>query len=200
MLTRKLLLVVAATSCFAEGTLSQGERDRAMSHLHATRKMMLDTVTRLSDTQWKFKPAPDAWSVGEIAEHLAVTEDLIYGLIQKALAEPPAPEKKTETKEKDEQVLKMIADRSRKFQAPEMIRPSGKYSGRTAVVDAFRDSRDRTIEFVKTTQADLRSHFAPHPVMGSLDGYQWALLISAHTDRHVQQMKEVIANPSFPKQ
>src|SRR5688500_7808926 len=121
MLTRTLLLVVAATSCFAESTLSQGERDRAMSHLHATRKMMLDTVTRLSDTQWKFKPAPDAWSVGEIAEHLAVTEDLIYGLIQKALAEPPAAEKKTETKEKDEQVLKMIADRSRKFQAPEMI-------------------------------------------------------------------------------
>jgi hypothetical protein len=67
------------------------------------------------------------------------------------------------------------------------------------VVEAFRSNRDRTIEFVSTTQQDLRSHFSPHPAAGMLDCYQWTLLLAAHTDRHVQQMREVMADPGFPK-
>ena len=89
--------------------------------------------------------------------------------------------------------------RSRKAQAPEQIRPSGKYATREALVEAFKRSRDRSIGFVQTTHLDLRSHFATHPAAGLLDAYQWMLLMSAHTDRHVQQMREVMASPGFPK-
>jgi uncharacterized damage-inducible protein DinB len=199
MTVRLLSISLLVAAAAAAEPLSQGERDRAMSHLHSTRKMLLDTVAPLSDAQWKFKPAPEVWSVAEVAEHLAASEELIFGRVRKMLEAPPEPDKKAEVKGKDEVVLKVIADRSRKAQAPEAIRPSGRYKTRAAVVEAFRNLRDRTIEFVQTTDGDLRSHFGPHPATGLLDTYQWILLISSHTDRHVQQMKEVIANPSFPK-
>src|SRR5947209_6162535 len=65
------LAALALATAFA-APLDQGERDRAMSHLHATRKMFLDSVAGLSDTQWNFKPAPERWSVAECAEHIAV--------------------------------------------------------------------------------------------------------------------------------
>jgi hypothetical protein len=191
--------MILACSAFAADTLTQGERDRAMSHLHSTRKMLLDTVTPLSEAQWKFKPGPDRWSVAEVAEHLALSEELIFGRIQKMVAGPATPEKKAEQKGKDEAVLKMIPDRSQRFQAPEVIRPTGRFATRQAVVDAFKQKRDHSIEFIATTQADLRAYVAPHPAMGPLDGYQWALLMSAHTERHVLQMKEVLADPGFPK-
>lgn len=196
---RTATLATLAYACLAAATLSQGERDRAMSHLHATRKMFLDAVTPLTEVQWNFKPAPDRWSVSEVAEHLAVTEELIIQRIGKVLAGPAEPGKKPEERVKDELVLRVIADRSQKAQAPEVIRPTGRYRTRAGVVEAFRSNRDRTIEFVSTTQQDLRSHFSPHPAAGMLDCYQWTLLLAAHTDRHVQQMREVMADPGFPK-
>jgi len=91
-------LALAASALYGE-SLSQGERDRAMSHLHATRKMFLDTVSGLTPAQWTFKPAAERWSIAECAEHIAVSEEFIPGIAQKA---QPAPEKKTaEQKQRD---------------------------------------------------------------------------------------------------
>jgi hypothetical protein len=32
-----------------------------------------------------------------------------------------------------------------------------------------------------------------------LDGYEWVLFISAHSERHTKQIDEVKADPTFPK-
>jgi len=37
------------------------------------------------------------------------------------------------------------------------------------------------------------------PAIGTLDGYQWILLISGHERRHTLQILEVKADPNFPK-
>ena len=55
------------------------------------------------------------------------------------------------------------------------------------------------MDYVRTTNDDLRDHFGPHPTLGTLDGYQWILLISAHSERHTKQIEEVKADPNFPK-
>jgi hypothetical protein len=34
---------------------------------------------------------------------------------------------------------------------------------------------------------------------GPLDAYQWLLLISGHTERHLAQILEVKADPNFPR-
>jgi hypothetical protein len=61
------------------------------------------------------------------------------------------------------------------------------------------ESRARTIEFISTTQEDLRDHFMDHPVFKTLDTYQWILLTSAHMRRHTLQILEVKGDPNFPK-
>jgi hypothetical protein len=68
-------------------------------------------------------------------------------------------------------------------------------------VKLFLDNRAHTIEYMKTTQEDLRDHLFDHPVpaIGTLDGYQWILLISGHTRRHTAQILEVKADANFPK-
>jgi hypothetical protein len=53
---------------------------------------------------------------------------------------------------------------------------------------------------VRDTQDDLRGHFFDHPVLKTLDTYQWILLLSAHSQRHTAQLNEVKANPNFPKE
>lgn len=179
---------------------AQGERDRAMSYLHATRKEFLDmTAGRLDAAQWNFKPAGGAaWSLGELAEHLAVTERGVFLSIQKSLTKPATAEEKAAAAGRDERILRGVPDRSRKVQAPESVRPTGRFAAPADAIDEFKKRRDETIRFIEATQTDLRDHVVPHPVLGPMDAYQWVLFLAAHCDRHIQQMREVTVDPDFP--
>ncbi|MEX2261188.1 MAG: DinB family protein [Bryobacteraceae bacterium] len=195
-----LVLFALALAAGRAEVLTQGERDRAMSDLHATRKRFLDSVAGLSDAQWKFKPDDKTWSIAECAEHIAISEDAIFQIITgKILKSPAAPEKRGEVQRKDELVMKAIRDRSGKFSAPESLKPSGRWPTPDAMVAQFKKSRDSHIAYIQTTQDDLRSHFLPHPATKEIDGYQWLLLLSAHSDRHVMQILDVKGHPGYPK-
>jgi hypothetical protein len=194
-----LLAIVAAAPPLEAQTLTQDDRDRLVAHLEKTRKALIDATAGLSAAQWNFKQAPDHWSVAECVEHLALSEDLIFQLVtERMLKSPPEPEKKEATKGKEDLILKVIPDRSQKFQAPEPLVPRGKWATPEEALRHFREGRAHSIEYVKTTQDDLRAHFFDHPVAKTLDGYQWLLLMSAHTQRHTAQLLEVKANPDFP--
>lgn len=194
------LLSFTAAALLPAQTLTQHDRDFAMSHMHASRKLFLDAVTGLTPEQWNFKPRPDRWSIAECAEHITVSEDYIWGLIQNQLLKSPAaPEKRSEVKGKDEAVVEQVPDRSKKFTAPEAITPKKRWTDPDAMIAHFKESRDAHIHYVDTTEDDLRDHFLAHPAMGMLDGYQWILLMSAHTERHTAQINEVKADPKYPK-
>jgi len=195
-----MALAGAGAVAFAQ-PLTKDERERCLNELQATRKLFLESVAGLSDAQWNFKPAPEVWSVAEVAEHIAVSEDTIFGLITERIVKGPAePDKKAEVQGKDHIILEKVVDRSMKVQAPEMLRPTHRFSSQQALLDHFKESRDRTIAYVTNTQDDLRSHFGDHPLLKTMDGYQWLLLLAAHSHRHTLQIEEVKANANFPKQ
>jgi len=180
--------------------LTQHDRDFAIASMQATRKIFLDSVAGLSPEQWNFKAAPDRWSIAECAEHIALSEDFISGLAKNQVMKTPAtPEKRQEVKVTDQEILDKTPDRRQKFKAPEPIAPKKTFAEPDQAVAHFKESRDKNIEYIETTQDDLRDHFLPHPAFGPLDGYQWLLLMSAHTERHTLQILEVKADPKFPK-
>ncbi len=192
-----LLLGVSSASAQA---LTQAERDRAVAQLQASRKAFLEATKDLTPAQWSFKPAPDRWSIAECAEHIAVSEDFIMHIVtDQIMKTPAAPERKEEVAGKDDFILKAAADRSQKFKAPEPLVPTGRWAGPEETVKHFLESRDSTIRYVTTTQDELRSHFSDHPALKTLDGYQWILLVSAHSGRHTAQIEEVKADANFPK-
>jgi uncharacterized damage-inducible protein DinB len=181
-------------------TLTQQDRDFAVASMQRTRKLFLDSVAGLSADQWNFKAGPDRWSIAECAEHIALSEDFISGLAKNQIMKTPAtPEKRSEVKVTDQEILDKTPDRSQKFKAPEPIAPKKTFAEPDQAVTHFKDSRDKNIEYIETTQDDLRDHFFTHPAFGPLDAYQWLLLLSAHTERHTLQILEVKADPKFPK-
>jgi hypothetical protein len=185
----------------AAKTLTPEEREVALKSLQATHDAFLKSIAGLSEQQWKFKPAPDRWSVAEVSEHIAISESTLLALVQgKIMASPAAPEKRAADKFTDQQILTMIPDRSHKAQAPEFLKPTNRWATREELVAAFEKSRGATIDYVGNTKDDLRDHFGPHPTLGTLDAYQWILLISAHSERHTKQIEEVKADPNFPKE
>jgi uncharacterized damage-inducible protein DinB len=181
--------------------LTAQEREFALQQFQTTRDNFLKSIAGLSQKQWTFKPAPDRWSVAEVAEHIAVSESTLFGLVtQRIMQSPAAPEKREQVKGKDQMILERMPDRSHKAQAPEFLRPTGRWATEADLTKAFEDSRKTTMDYIRTTNDDLRDHFFDHPVFGTMDGYQWLLLISAHSARHTEQIEEVKADPNFPKE
>jgi hypothetical protein len=60
------------------------------------------------------------------------------------------------------------------------------------------ENGEKLIQYVKTTDADMRNHVVTFPP-GSFDSYQMILFIASHSNRHTQQIEEVKADPNFPK-
>lgn len=178
--------------------ITQKERDFAAKYLDDTRAKFIASIQGLSDAQWKFKPAPERWSVAEVAEHLTVSEESILALVTERVMKTPEA-KAPEGAASDEAVIKLVTDRSTKATAPEMLRPSGRWATRDDMEKEFLARRAKTISYIKETQDSLRLHSTPHPVLKSMDGYQWVILIAAHTARHTAQIEEVKADPNFPK-
>ena len=190
----------AGNNAAAASTLTDQERQRAVDYLDQTRKEFLAAVDGLTEEQWKFKPSPERWSIAETAEHIAHTEETIWHLVrEKMMKSPPTPERRGETKAKDEVVLSAVPDRSRKFQAPERLQPTGRWSSRDELLKSFQENRAAEIAFLNETKEDMRSRFEEHPFLKTIDAYQWLLLNGAHGKRHTAQILEVKADPNFPK-
>ncbi len=180
--------------------LAADDRARAVKYLEETKAALLAAVANLSDAQWRFKPAPDRWSVAETAEHIAIAEAALFGVVtDKVMKTPAEAPKPAEAKALDEMIVKGLTSREKKFKAPEGFQPTGRWPTRDGLVKAFEESRGRTIEYVKMTTDDLRSHFMDSPVIKNMDAFQWILFLTAHSERHTKQILEVKADPAFPK-
>jgi hypothetical protein len=199
----KIISLVFAMLLLSSGvdqTLSPAEREHAVAELESSRRAFLEATHGLSEAQWNFKPAPDRWSIAECSEHIAVTEVLVLELVaEQALKGPAELEKRALVQGKDTALMTMAVDRSAKFKAPGPIQPTHRWATPGEITKNVLENRARTIEFVSTTQEDLRDHFMDHPVFKTLDTYQWILLTSAHMRRHTAQILEVKADPNFPK-
>lgn len=202
-----LLFCLSVTAAFAQSapstapsTLTPEEREQALKLFQESRDNFLKSISGLSQKQWTFKPGPDRWSVAEVAEHITVSESTLFGLVQRTVQSPADPAKREQVKGKDQVIMTRVPDRSHKAQAPEILRPTGRWTTEADLVKSFETSRDATMNYVKTTNDDLRDHFFDHPAFGTLDGYQWLLLIATHSTRHTEQIEEVKADPNFPKE
>jgi DinB superfamily len=194
-----LLTVCTAVALKAQDVL-QADKDRALVYLESTKKGVVEATKGLSDAQWNFKAAPDRWSLSEVMEHLAVAEDMIRGMNQEQVMKSPAipARDSAELQKIDAMVVAMVPDRSHKIQAPEPLKPTNRFGSPTDAEKHFLESRATTEEYLKTA-TDLRAHASDSPMGVKLDGYEWILLIAAHSERHTKQMLEVKADPNFPK-
>ncbi len=198
---KKLLaLAILAAPMFAasNGTLTDAERTYLVEQLEMSKKGMIASISGLTQAQWEFKPAPAVWSVKECAEHIILAEDYIFGASQGILKSPAVDRPERSNAQVDRMLVAGVQDRTQKATAPEPIVPAGKIATPEEAIREFTKKRDHTIEYVKTTQDDLRVHVADGPA-GKMDAYQFLLLLSSHSARHTAQIREVEANANYPK-
>jgi DinB superfamily len=193
-----------AAATAVQPSLTAAEIELAILYLEQTRNGVVGAVTGLSEAQWKFKAAPGVWSVVEIAEHIAFVQERVLGMLNTQLpGAPPAPANR-DIEHIDALIINRFPNRLAKFAAPEPLHPKGD-CGLPEVLDRVRANTQGFARCLESTP-DLRLHAlesAPLKAISKgehtlMDGYQWILAASAHTERHTKQILEVKADPKFP--
>ena len=193
-----LLVITGLAGTLKETSISEKERKTATGLLKDTKTDMLKSVKGLSEAQLDFKASADHWSVKECTYHIAISEKNLWNMLETNMKMAPNPEKRSEIKMTDEQLIKALEDRSNKVKTSEPLEPKNTpYKSLDEALNAFKDMRADHIKYMKSTTEDLRNHVVQMP-FGWLDCYQLCLMMAAHSNRHTQQINEVKADPNFP--
>jgi hypothetical protein len=193
-----MLLVFSLPVLAADPHMTKEERANALQWLEESRAEFLAAVDGLTDAQWKWKPAPDRWSVGEVAEHVVLAEAGQFANVKKCIAATPDPDWEAKSKGKTERLVAVLAPRLGRAQAPEAIVPKGAMTQAEAR-ERFLKLRAEIVKFAAETDAPLKQGIVDNAFFGPLNGYQWLIYAPLHTMRHDKQIAEVKATLGYPK-
>ena len=194
-----LLVITGLAGIENDSAPSMQERKAAVNLMKETKADVLKTVKDLSDAQLNFKASPEKWSIKECMYHIAISEKNLWDMMETAMKAPANPEKRSEIKMTDEQLIKMMEDRSFKVETVELFEPKNTpHQSLDDAVSAFKEMRAEHIKHMKSTTEDMRNHVVQMP-FGWLDCYQLCLMMTSHSNRHMQQINEVKADPNYPK-
>ena len=184
-------LFVSAASLDA-GTMPAGDRQRLLAHLEMTEAWIVSETDGLSNAQLTFRMTPESWSIQEVLEHLAIAEPQYWQQVQDSLKQPLG----YKSESTDAAILWYGIDRTNRQRTGEARAPKGKYSSVKESLGDFRKLRATMTQFAKETQEDVRGRQLQG---GNMDVYQWLLMISTHSQRHILQIREVKAHAGYPK-
>ena len=189
------LLLIFALGAGAVGAapMTDLERQRLVAHLEMTGSWLVDEVSGLSPAQLRFRRAPGTWSILEVIDHLLVAEPIYWQDLQSALKAPPRSQTRIGG---DADTLWYGIDRTVRQKAIAAEEPKGPSQDLGPSLARFSALRAQMLKYARTTNDDLRGHVVQRE---GCDAYQWLLLISTHGQRHILQIREIKADPAFPK-
>jgi hypothetical protein len=191
------LLVVVMTIRLFAAPMTGADREHLLVHFQMTGQMLAEEVRGLSPAQLEYKASPDRWSIRECVSHLAVAEPDYWRDLQKAVKAPPDMKGKTSVNS-DADVMWYGIDRVVHTKTGGGHEKVDTYKDLDTALSKFQALRATMIEYIKTTNDDLRAHsFGDGKEV--IDCWQWMLEISTHSERHIQQIREIKADPNFPK-
>jgi hypothetical protein len=186
-------VLLAALASPAAAQMTTLERQRLAAHLELTASWLREEVSGLSPAQLEFRRAPGTWSILEVVDHLVVTGEIYWEDLRKGIRTPLGSRVLTS---RDTDILWYGVDRTNREIALTSENPRGQLRDLATGLEEYRRQHARLLEYVKTTRDDLRNRYVERQ---RCDAFQWALLISTHVQRHILQIREVKADPKFPK-
>src|SRR5690606_933880 len=132
-------------------------------------------------------------------EHIIITENMIFGTIKETMQKPVNPELREKIQFSDEEILKMVTDRSEKYKAPTARVPEGKFDDADTACSDLKDQRKEMLTIIQSVpMEELRDRVNESP-SGVTDAYQSLLFLAGHTARHTLQIEEIKESSNFPE-
>lgn len=191
-----LFLLSASTK--NDEKLTKEDKKEILDYLKSSKSELIKQVKGMTQEQWMFKPNDSTWSVAEICEHIFKAEEVVLKRVGNIENMEYKPELLPSAYKKAEEFNSFIVGRSGKFKAPKPVYPEGNFGSPEAFLEAFKSRRMETAKYVKDLDEPVKAYYENFGPVGEVSGYHWLLFISAHTERHTIQLKELVQNGSFP--
>lgn len=169
--------------------------DEIYSSIDRTRDKLIKAVSALNDERSNFRLSEEKWSVANIIEHLAKTEENLAKLIAKLLARAETEGKTSEGKIPVPVSFAEMSQKVRdmKLEAPEFMRPTG-----TATITEALGSLEKTRSALhalrdRIAAVDLSNANYPHPFFGTMNAYYWLAFVGLHELHHLKQVSEILS-------
>ena len=169
--------------------MAPGEKSDIVQVLEDSRTAFNEAAGGLSEAQAAASPAEGRWSVRQCVEHVTVAEERFLGWLENAgRSESPCLDAN-----KESEIFSSVTNRTRRAEAPEPVRPSGRYASLADALAAFNAIRARTVAFAIQRAAELHTLACQHPRFGPVNGRELLAIIAGHANRHAEQIRETRA-------
>lgn len=165
------------------------EKIEIVPMLEDSREEFMASVRGMSEAEACEKPDRDRWSVLECAEHVAIVEERFLKRLEMA----PRLNAPRVDRQKEAELAVRVPDRSVRAQAPELARPTGRFSSLAEALAQFSANRVQTIRFAKDRAAELYWLSLEHPRFGPVNGSEFLVIVAGHARRHAAQIREARA-------
>lgn len=190
-----------------EGTSDHAELAGRIRELEENRREAEALAAPLDGRGFRWRPGPDAWSVGHCLEHLVATDRAYVEALDEALRGVPREGPPAHGPFRYGLLSRWIASSMEpppklRIPAPHSFTPPPEPGPPDEALDAFRDVGEALAERIRGSEGlDLARIKVRSPAVRLLRfplGIAFAV-ITAHERRHLWQARRVVESPGFPR-
>jgi hypothetical protein len=159
----------------------------------AQRTALLHAVSTVPEPLRDERGHTGTWSIAEVLEHLHRVESGIARLLVRTIERGRAgiPEERETGSLLNSLDAYELTRRDRRLMAPDPVAPRGDYTAAQGLA-ALALSREALLAAIRSGDGLALGELTfPHPLLGSLDLYQWILFVGQHEARHAVQIAEI---------
>jgi len=164
------------------------QRQHILQRLDESLQTLEKSLAGLPENKWNNKAAPEQWSVSEIVHHLILVEVQRLQMMKEMLDDrresaPPRTEPLPD--------IASYRRREQRAQTSEAMQPTPNLPAKF-LLNSFRRSRAETHAFASAADlTELQTVWLITKSFGPLNGAEYLEFLSAHTERHADQIQKV---------
>lgn len=157
---------------------------------------LLSQLVALTPDQLAFRPAPDAWSLVEVADHLTLIELNVAAALEKGLPEGSRP---TLVQRLAQPFLELALRLPLRFKIPtERVAPRPGRNLEEVTAEWTSARRRIATRLEQMDEGHLAKPALIHPVAGPMGAPDALDFLCAHFDHHLKQVERIRSSPGFP--
>jgi hypothetical protein len=193
-----LAFALTVLVCAPLSAQSPAEYDKVQKILEDGKKRFLELVEKTTDEQWSARAPGVRHTIGEEAEHIALSENDLQQVVLGALRSPEQPAAVERLKGQVEVVQEVLLG---KDAVAEAFDPPGKIVNKKELLEFYGAANRKLMNLLESCrEKPMAQHVYVHPnqKIGELNGLQWFYYIAYHRERHIRQIEALLSNPAIP--
>ena len=164
--------------------------DPILKKLDGAQKRLLRAADAVPAESWNTPPREGAWSAAQVIAHVITIERTVIAAVVRILKKEP---KQTPLLKRFRLPIVFAERRFVRLKTPIPVDPQ-LLREKEVMLAELQEVRGHTLAVIeKNRDRDLRVYRWQHPFLGSLNAYQWFVLLGSHQIRHEKQIREIAA-------